>query len=78
VAKGVVREAPLLLEIENEGPDFIMADLSYICAYALRGEEVLKVGNVVGDDGYGVGAFAFSGGTELVTLKQTFNIGAKF
>jgi len=31
----VVGEAPLLLQVENKRPDFMMADLGYIRAHSL-------------------------------------------
>ena len=72
----MIGEAPLLPQMENECPDFMLADLGYICAYSLRSKEVLKVINAVGNDAYGIGAFTFGGGTQPVTLKQSSYISA--
>jgi len=35
VIEAVAREAPLLLQVENECSDFVLADPSHICAYSL-------------------------------------------
>jgi hypothetical protein len=37
----------------------------------------LEVTHAIGDDGYGIGALTFSGGTQPVTMKQISYIGAK-
>ena len=70
MVKTMAGETPLLLQVKDEGPDFVMADLSYIRAYALWGEEVLEVTYAVGDDGDSIWAFSFSGGTELVSCDK--------
>ena len=74
----VIGEAPLLLQVQNEGSDFMVTAPGGVGVYALWSEETLKVTHAVGDDGYGVRAFAFGGGTKLIALKQASYIGAKF
>jgi hypothetical protein len=56
----------------------MVADLSYTSAHRLSSEEVHKVAYTVGDNGYGVVAFALGGGTQLATMKQISYIGAEF
>ena len=68
-AIGVITKASLLLKMENERPDFMLADSVYICAYSLRSKEVLKVINAISHDAYSIGAFTFGGGTELIPLE---------
>jgi len=62
-------ETPLLLKMENEPPNFVLTDLSYIFALPFGNQEVLKVAHAAGDDGNGIRAFAFGGGTKLITMK---------
>jgi hypothetical protein len=35
MVEAVIGETPLLLKIENEPPNFMLTDLSYLCAYSL-------------------------------------------
>jgi len=65
----VFGETPLPLQVEDKCPDFILADLGYIGAHPLKGEEICKVAYAVGNDGNGIGALPLSGGAELVTMK---------
>ena len=77
MVEAMSREAPLFVQVENEGPDFLQTDPSYIRAYSLGSEKVPKVTYAVSNDGYGIGAFSFGDSTQVVTLKQTSYIGAK-
>ncbi len=43
MVEAVIGEAPLLLKVENEGPDFMLTDLGHIRALSSRNEQVLKV-----------------------------------
>jgi hypothetical protein len=65
----VTGEALLLLQIEDERPDFMVADLGCICASPLGSEEVLKVTDAVGDDGNGTDTLSLGGSTKLITMK---------
>jgi hypothetical protein len=64
--EAVIGETPLLLKMENEGPDFMLTDLRYIFVSPLSREKVEKVVHAVGDDSDGIRAFAFGSGTELI------------
>jgi len=55
----------------------MMADLGYICAYALWGKEALKVISAISHDGNSTGTLSFGGSTQPVTLKQSPYIGVK-
>lgn len=57
MVKTVTVEASLLLQIENEGSDFLVTDLSRIWANSSRYEKIYQVIEAVGDYGYGIGAF---------------------
>jgi len=52
--------------------------LSDIGAQTVTAEELVKVSQAISDNSYGVGAFIFGSGTELVTMKQVSYVGAKF
>jgi len=69
MVESVIGETPFLLQIESELPDFMLADLGYICAYSLGTEELLKVTHAVGDNSDGIGAFALGGCAKLVTME---------
>jgi len=66
VVEAVVGETLLTLKIQNERPEFILADLSYIFASPHGSEKVLEVTDAVSDDGDGIGAFAFGSSAELI------------
>ena len=77
VVKAMSGETPLLLQIEDELSDFMLADLRYVYSSPFVNQEVLKVAHAVGDDGNGIRAFAFGGDTKLITMKQSPDIGAR-
>ncbi len=77
VVEAMAREASFLLEVKNEGPDLTATDLSGVCAYSSRAEKVGKIIYAIGNNGYGIVAFAFTSGAELVTAEQSPYIGAK-
>ena len=52
--------------------------MSDIGAQTVTAEELVKVSQAISDNSYGVGAFIFGSGTELVTMKQVSYVGAKF
>jgi hypothetical protein len=56
----------------------VVTDLSYICAYSQRDEKICKIIYAIVDNGYGIVAFPFGSGAELVTLEQSPYIGARF
>jgi len=69
MVKAVIGEAFLLLKVENERPDFMLTDLSYVCADSSRDEEVFKIPYTADDYVNGIGALPFGSSTELVTIK---------
>ena len=69
MVEGMIGETPLLLQVEDEGPDCILIDLGHLRTLSCGNKEVLKVTHTVGDNGRGVRAFAFSGRAKLVTMK---------
>jgi len=69
MVEAVIRETPLLLKMENKGPDFMLTDLSYICTLSFGNEKVLKVTHTADDNSCSIWAFAFSGSAKLVTMK---------
>jgi hypothetical protein len=70
MVEAVIRETPLLLKVENEGPDFMLTDLGHICALSSRrNEQVLKITQAVGDYSRGGWAFPLGGRAKLVTMK---------
>ena len=71
------RETLLLLKMENEPPNFVLTDLSYIFALPFGNQEALKVAHAAGDDGDGTRAFTFGGSTKLITMKQSSYIGTR-
>ena len=77
-AVGMVAEAPLLLQMQNECPDLPGIYLGNIGTQAVAAEEVIQISYAADDDGYGVWAFTFGSGTQLVTMKQTAYVGARF
>ena len=68
---GVIAEASLPLQIENECSHLLSAYLGDISAQALATQEIVEISHAISDNGYGIGAFTFGSGTELVTLKQS-------
>ena len=65
----MIGEKPFLLQIENELPDLMLTDLSYICASPLGGNKILKVTHAVADDSYGVWDFPLSYSAKLAAMK---------
>ena len=77
MVEAMSREAPLLLQVEDKGPDFLQTDPSHIRAYFLGSEEIPKVTYAVNNDGYSIGTFSFGDSTQVVTMKQTSYIRAE-
>ena len=77
MVKAVIGETPFLLQVEDESPHLVVADLGSVGAYSLCSEKTLKVAHAIGDNGDGIWAFTFSRSTEPVTLKQSSYIGGK-
>jgi uncharacterized protein with von Willebrand factor type A (vWA) domain len=65
----VVGETPLLLEVEDKRPDFMLSDLGYIHSCSAGSEKILKVTHAVIDNVDGIVAFVFGDRAELVTIK---------
>ncbi len=77
-AIGVITEASLLLEVENECPHLLSTYLGDIGTQPVAAEEIVEVGYAIGDNCQGVRAFSFGRRTQLITIKQTAYIGARF
>jgi len=69
-AKGVVREAPFLLQIKDEGSYLPDADPGDIGGEPFAPEEPLEVAYAVGDNVYGVLALAFAACTQSVSCDE--------
>ena len=77
-AIGVITKASLLLQIENECPHLPSAYLGDIGTQTTATEKIVKVYHAVNDNCQGVRAFPFGRSTQLITMKQTTYIGARF
>jgi len=75
LAIGVMAEAYLLLQVEDESPDFTRAYYSHVGAQAAATEEVVEVSHAVDDDCRGVWAFSFGGGAQPVTFEEAGDVG---
>jgi hypothetical protein len=65
----MVGEAPLLLQMNNEGSYFMLSDLGQISAQSCGNQEVLKIAYAAGDYFRSFWTLALRGGTELITMK---------
>lgn len=66
-AIGVITEASLLLQVENECPHLPSTYLGDIGTQTVTAEEIVEVGYATGDNGYRIFAFTFSLGVKRVT-----------
>jgi len=71
-------EASFLLEMKDKGSDFVVADLGNTGTCTAGNDKVSKVTYAVGHDGNGIWPFSFGSGAELITLKQSCYISARF
>ena len=78
LAIGVIAKASLLLEIENECPQLPGTYPSNIGTQTVAAEEIVEVGDAIGDNCQGVRTFPFGRSTQLITIKQTDYVAARF
>jgi hypothetical protein len=77
-AIGVITKTSLLLQIENECPNLPSTYLGDIGTQTVAAEEIVEVGYASGDDCQGVRTFPFGRRTQLITMKQTTYVAARF
>ena len=77
-AIGVITKASLLLQIENEYPHLLSTYLGDIGTQTVAAEKIVEVGYAINDNCQGVRAFSFGRSTQLITMKQTSYVAAKF
>ena len=53
-SEAMAAEAPLLLQVEDKGPEFIGPDIGYIGGKALGYEELFEIADASGNDDYGL------------------------
>lgn len=66
----VLAEPLLILEVEDEGPDLVGADVPGVGGSPLGAEVALQVRDAGGDGAYGLRALALSPGAEGVALDE--------
>ena len=76
LAVGVMAEASLLLQVEDEFPELPCAYPSNIGAQAVATQEIAEVSHAASDDCRGVGAFAFGCSAQLIAMQQAVYFGA--
>ena len=77
-AIGVAGEAPLTLQVEDEGPYLQGGYLGYICGQSLGKEELLEVVDAAGDDVDVVLALALAFGAQAVTGGEVGQLGGGY
>jgi len=77
LAIGVITEASLLLEVENEYPHLYRTYLGDIGTQTATAEEIVEVDYTIDDNCQGIRAFPFGRSAQLITMKQTAHIGAR-
>ena len=76
LAVGVMAEASLLLQVEDEFPQLPCAYPSNVGAQVIALEKIVEVSDAAGDDCRGVGAFPFGCGAQLIAMQQAAYFGA--
>ena len=71
MVEAMVGETPLMLQVQDECPDFMMSDLGHSRGDSLRSKEMVEIIGAAGDNGNGIRAFAFRSGTKLIPCDMT-------